>query len=76
MSFLAPTGDDWHAMIEFNLLATVRAVRAARRWMELTTGRLLDPQEIADVIVMLVSPRSAGTTGSDGVVDAGLAKTV
>ena len=44
--------------------------------MNLTTGRLIDPQEIADVIVLLASPRSASTTGSDVVVDAGLRKAV
>jgi NAD(P)-dependent dehydrogenase (short-subunit alcohol dehydrogenase family) len=44
--------------------------------MNLTTGRLIDPQEIADVIVLLASPRSASTTGSDVIVDAGLRKAV
>ena len=44
--------------------------------MKLTTGRLVDPQEIADVIALLVSPRSASTTGADFVVDAGWLKAV
>ena len=44
--------------------------------MSLTTGRLIEPQEIADVIALLASPRSASTTGSDFVVDAGLRKAV
>jgi NAD(P)-dependent dehydrogenase (short-subunit alcohol dehydrogenase family) len=42
----------------------------------LTTGRLAEPQEIADVIAVLVSPRSASTTGSDFVVDSGYLKAV
>lgn len=42
--------------------------------MKLSTGRLIEPQEIADVVALLVSPRSASTTGSDFVVDAGLLK--
>jgi NAD(P)-dependent dehydrogenase (short-subunit alcohol dehydrogenase family) len=50
--------------------------RSAAEMMSLTTGRLIDPQEIADVIVLLASPRSASTTGSDVVVDAGLRKAV
>ncbi|WP_028653717.1 SDR family NAD(P)-dependent oxidoreductase [Nocardioides halotolerans] len=50
--------------------------RSAAELMNLTTGRLIDPQEIADVIVLLASPRSASTTGSDVVVDAGLRKAV
>ncbi|HEX5087425.1 MAG TPA: SDR family oxidoreductase [Nocardioides sp.] len=50
--------------------------RSAAEMMNLTTGRLIDPQEVADVIVLLASPRSASTTGSDVVVDAGLRKAV
>lgn len=48
----------------------------APEMMKLTTGRLVDPQEIADVIALLVSPRSASTTGADFVVDAGWLKAV
>jgi NAD(P)-dependent dehydrogenase (short-subunit alcohol dehydrogenase family) len=40
------------------------------------TGRLIDPQEVADVIVLLASPRSASTTGADFAVDAGFIKAV
>lgn len=50
--------------------------RTAAEMMNLTTGRLIEPQEIADAIVLLCSPRSASTTGSDVVVDAGLRKAV
>jgi NAD(P)-dependent dehydrogenase (short-subunit alcohol dehydrogenase family) len=42
--------------------------------MGLATGRLVDPQEIADVVALLVSPRSASTTGSEFAVDAGFLK--
>ncbi|SDS01018.1 SDR family NAD(P)-dependent oxidoreductase [Microlunatus soli] len=49
---------------------------SAAEMMQLTTGRLIDPQEIADQIVLLASPRSGSTTGSDVIVDAGLVKTV
>ncbi|MBW4717529.1 SDR family NAD(P)-dependent oxidoreductase [Saccharothrix obliqua] len=44
--------------------------------MNLTTGRMAEPQEIADVIVLLASPRSASTTGAEFVVDSGLVKAV
>ena len=50
--------------------------RTAAEMMALTTGRLIDPQEIADVVALLASPRSASTTGSDVVVDGGLRKAV
>ncbi|GGK33249.1 SDR family NAD(P)-dependent oxidoreductase [Nocardia camponoti] len=48
----------------------------AAEMMNLTTGRLITPQEIADVVVLLSSPRSASTTGTDVLVDAGLRKAV
>ncbi|WP_245645839.1 SDR family NAD(P)-dependent oxidoreductase [Pseudonocardia acaciae] len=48
----------------------------APEMMNLVTGRLADPREIADVVVLLASPRSASTTGSDFVVDSGWLKAV
>jgi NAD(P)-dependent dehydrogenase (short-subunit alcohol dehydrogenase family) len=48
----------------------------APEMMKLTTGRLADPQEVADVITLLVSPRSASTMGSDFVVDSGFLKAI
>jgi NAD(P)-dependent dehydrogenase (short-subunit alcohol dehydrogenase family) len=48
----------------------------APQMMSLTTGRLVDPQEIADVVALLASPRSASTTGADFVVDGGMLKAV
>lgn len=48
----------------------------APQMMNLTTGRLVDPQEIADAVALLVSPRSASTTGAEFIVDAGFLKAV
>ncbi|WP_248964407.1 SDR family NAD(P)-dependent oxidoreductase [Sphaerisporangium perillae] len=42
--------------------------------MNLTTGRLVDPQEVADAVALLVSPRSASTTGAEFAVDSGFLK--
>lgn len=42
--------------------------------MQLATGRLVDPQEVADAVVLLASPRSASTTGIELVVDGGMLK--
>jgi len=50
--------------------------RVAPEMMALRTGRLVDPQEVADAIVLLASPRSASTTGADVVVDGGFLKSV
>jgi NAD(P)-dependent dehydrogenase (short-subunit alcohol dehydrogenase family) len=43
--------------------------------MQLTTGRLADPQEIADAVAFLASPRSASTVGTELLVDSGMVKT-
>jgi len=48
----------------------------APEMMALSTGRLVDPQEVADAVALLCSPRSASTTGADVVVDAGMLKAV
>jgi NAD(P)-dependent dehydrogenase (short-subunit alcohol dehydrogenase family) len=42
--------------------------------MNLTTGRLVEPQEIADAVAYLASPRSASTTGAELIVDGGMIK--
>jgi NAD(P)-dependent dehydrogenase (short-subunit alcohol dehydrogenase family) len=47
----------------------------APEMMQISTGRLVDPQEIADAVVMLASPRSASTVGAEIVVDGGFLKT-
>lgn len=46
----------------------------APQMMGQVTGRLVDPQEVADAVLLLASPRSASTTGSDYAVDAGFHK--
>jgi NAD(P)-dependent dehydrogenase (short-subunit alcohol dehydrogenase family) len=48
----------------------------APEMMKLSTGRLVEPQEVADVIALLVSPRSASTTGADFAVDSGFLKEI
>jgi NAD(P)-dependent dehydrogenase (short-subunit alcohol dehydrogenase family) len=47
----------------------------APEMMQLTTGRLLEPGEIADAVLYLVSPRSASTSGTELIVDGGMIKT-
>jgi NAD(P)-dependent dehydrogenase (short-subunit alcohol dehydrogenase family) len=47
----------------------------APEMMQLTTGRLAEPQEIADTVAFLVSPHQASTTGTEVVVDSGMMKT-
>jgi NAD(P)-dependent dehydrogenase (short-subunit alcohol dehydrogenase family) len=42
----------------------------------LATGRLTTPEEVAALVVMLASPRTANVTGSNFVIDGGLIKTL
>lgn len=60
----AQTGSDRESV-----LATI-----APEMMQLATGRLAEPQEIADTVVLLASPRSGSTTGAEFVVDCGWIK--
>jgi NAD(P)-dependent dehydrogenase (short-subunit alcohol dehydrogenase family) len=48
--------------------------RVAPDMMKLVTGRLVHPQEIADMVALLASPRSASTTGAEFAVDGGFLK--
>ena len=48
----------------------------APQMMRLSTGRLVEPQEVADVIALLASPCSASTTGADFAVDGGFRKEI
>jgi NAD(P)-dependent dehydrogenase (short-subunit alcohol dehydrogenase family) len=50
--------------------------KVAPEMMNLTTGRLVEPQEVADAVVLLASPRSASTTGAEFAVDGGFLKQI
>lgn len=62
--FAAETGTDRETVLE----------RLAPEMMQLHTGRLIEPREIADAVLLLASPRSGSTTGTEMVVDGGLVK--
>ncbi|WP_018684908.1 SDR family NAD(P)-dependent oxidoreductase [Actinokineospora enzanensis] len=48
----------------------------APRMMNMVTGRLVEPREVADVVAFLASPLSASTTGAEFVVDGGFLKSL
>jgi NAD(P)-dependent dehydrogenase (short-subunit alcohol dehydrogenase family) len=50
--------------------------KALPEMLRLSTGRFVEPQEVADAVVLLASPRSGSTNGSDFVVDGGLLKEI
>src|SRR5215213_7960227 len=60
----AATGSDRNAVLS----------TGAAEMMQLVTGRLIDPTEIADAVLLLASPRSASTVGAEFVVDGGMLK--
>ena len=43
---------------------------------EAPTGRFTEPQEVADLVVLLASERAGNVTGSDFVIDGGLVQTL
>jgi len=63
-AFAAQTGSD-----RDTVLSTL-----APEMMQLTTGRLVEPQEIADAVAFVASPRAASITGTELVVDSGFLK--
>ncbi|MHB8692236.1 MAG: SDR family oxidoreductase [Solirubrobacteraceae bacterium] len=50
---------------------TVRATAVAG----IATGRFSTPEEVADLVTMLASPRLGNVTGANYVIDGGLVKT-
>lgn len=49
---------------------------AANAAAQMVTGRFTTPEEVADVVLVLASPRIANLTGSDVTVDGGLITTI
>lgn len=43
--------------------------------MGISTGRITEPQEVADLVVFLASPRAGNITGAEFVIDGGQIKT-
>jgi NAD(P)-dependent dehydrogenase (short-subunit alcohol dehydrogenase family) len=42
----------------------------------MTIGRMIAPEEVAQLVVFLASGRSASITGSEYLIDGGMVKTV
>ena len=52
------------------------AVREQARGRRSATGRFTTPEEVATLVALLASPRTANVTGSNYVIDGGLVKTM
>ncbi|MCZ4125330.1 SDR family NAD(P)-dependent oxidoreductase [Streptomyces sp. H39-S7] len=51
-------------------------VAAVPKWMGLTTGKIIEPEEVAAIVALLASDRLPGATGGDWLIDAGMLKSV
>ncbi|QMU78156.1 SDR family oxidoreductase [Streptacidiphilus sp. PB12-B1b] len=51
-------------------------VAAVPKWMGLTTGKIIAPEEVASIVLLLASDRLPSTTGTDWLIDAGMLKSV
>jgi len=51
-------------------------VAGAPAQMGMVTGRISEPEEVADLITYLLSPRAANITGADYLIDGGATRTV
>ncbi|MDH6579517.1 SDR family oxidoreductase [Kitasatospora sp. MAP5-34] len=51
-------------------------VAAVPKWMGLTTGQIIAPEEVAAIVLLLASDRLPSTTGADWLIDAGMLKSV
>ncbi|SEE16132.1 NAD(P)-dependent dehydrogenase, short-chain alcohol dehydrogenase family [Streptomyces sp. 2224.1] len=49
--------------------------QAVPQQMGISTGRITEPQEVADLVVFLASPRAGNITGAEFVIDGGQIKT-
>ncbi|WP_316528436.1 SDR family oxidoreductase [Kitasatospora brasiliensis] len=56
-------------------LTREQLVAALPATMGMTTGRLVEPAEVAALIAYLASPLAASTTGADHIIDGGAVKT-
>jgi NAD(P)-dependent dehydrogenase (short-subunit alcohol dehydrogenase family) len=52
------------------------AAVAAQQAKQAATGRFTDPQEVADLVIMLAGERAGNVTGADFVIDGGLIQTL
>jgi NAD(P)-dependent dehydrogenase (short-subunit alcohol dehydrogenase family) len=51
-------------------------IAAVPKWMGLSTGQIIQPEEVAAIVLLLASDKVPSTVGSDWLLDAGMVKSV
>ena len=59
----------------FVVMAILMLVLGIVAIASMPTGRFTNPEEVATLVALLASPRTANVTGSNYVIDGGLIKT-
>ncbi|MBB4929925.1 NAD(P)-dependent dehydrogenase (short-subunit alcohol dehydrogenase family) [Lipingzhangella halophila] len=72
----APDGFAQHMAEQFGTTPDDFMDRALPESMSMTTGRVAEPHEVAELVAFLASSRAGSITGSDYVIDGGLLKSV
>lgn len=57
-------------------MSVEQLVAAVPKWMALTTGSIIDPEEVAAIVLLLASNKVPNVVGSDWLIDAGMLKSV
>ena len=57
-------------------MSVEQLVAAVPKWMSLTTGAIIDPEEVAAIVLLLASNKVPNVVGSDWLIDAGMLKSV
>ena len=57
-------------------MSVEQLVAAVPKWMALTTGTIIDPEEVAAIVLLLASNKVPNVVGSDWLIDAGMLKSV
>jgi uncharacterized membrane protein YiaA len=67
----------YFTVLMFGLFSAISVQKAVRDQMaaSMPTGRFTTPEEVATIVTLLASPRTANVTGSNWVIDGGLVKT-
>ncbi|MEV7603690.1 SDR family oxidoreductase [Kitasatospora sp. NPDC089797] len=70
--------DTWNSPVRAARMgmSVEQLVAEVPKWMALTTGKIIEADEVAAMVLLLASDRLPSTTGADWLIDAGMLKSV